>query len=159
MGLDMYLTKSSYVKNWDFITNRKHKVRVTLNGKVRKDIKPERVSSIEEEVMYWRKANHIHAWFVQNCQEGEDDCRRSYVSREQLESLATLCEEVLQFKADGKAPDEILPTQAGFFFGATEYDEYYYDQCKETAKVIREVLKEDNAEGAHLGEFYYQSSW
>jgi len=159
MGLDMYLTKSTYVQNWAHRPDVKHKVRVTMNNKTRKDIKPERVSEVIEDVMYWRKANHIHAWFVENCQDGEDNCQRTHVPREKLDELATLCEEVLQFKADGKSPDEILPTQAGFFFGATEYDEYYYGQCKETAEVIRELLKENNPEGTYSGEFYYQSSW
>ena len=112
MGLDMYLSKKTYVKNWDHNPNRKHKVTVKLNNKIRKDIKAERVSEITEDVMYWRKANHIHAWFVKNCQDGVDECQSSHVSREQLEQLATLCEEVLKFKADGKSPDETLPTQA-----------------------------------------------
>ena len=159
MGLDMYLTKNTYVKNWAHNPKTKHKVTVKLNNKIRKDIQPDRVSEIVEDVMYWRKANHIHAFFVDKCAAGEDICQRMYVPVETLEELATLCEQVLKFKADDKSPKEILPTKAGFFFGGTEYDEYYYAQCKETAEVIRELLKEDNPEGAYSGEFYYQASW
>ena len=80
MGLSMYLSKSTYVE------------KVTMNNKTKKDIKPERVSEIIEDVMYWRKANHIHTWFVENCQDGEDNCERAHVSRDQLDELATLCE-------------------------------------------------------------------
>jgi hypothetical protein len=155
----MYLSKKTYVKNWDHNPKMKHKITIKLNNKIRKDIKAERVSQITEDVMYWRKANHIHAWFVENCQGGEDDCRSSWVSREQLEELATLCEEVLKFKADGKSPKETLPTQGGFFFGDTEYGEYYYEECRETAETIRAILKEEQVKDAFPGEFYYQASW
>ena len=159
MGLDMYLSKKTYVKNWDHAPNVKHKITVKLNNKIRKDIKADRISHITEDVMYWRKANHIHSWFVENCQGGVDDCRSSWVSREQLEELATLCEEVLQFKADGKSPQETLPTQSGFFFGNTEYGEYYYEQCRETAETLRALLKEEQLKDVLGGEFYYQASW
>lgn len=30
--------------------------------------------SIMTEIAYWRKANHIHKWFVDNVQYGVDDC-------------------------------------------------------------------------------------
>lgn len=148
MGLDMYLSKKSYVKNWDFQSEeRRHKITIKLGGKARKDIKPKRISHIVEEVMYWRKANHIHDWFVQNCQEGKDECQESYVSTKQLEELANLCEEVSKTFDGG-----ILPTSKGFFFGSSEYNDYYFDECKRTAKELRKLLIEG-------GEYYYQSSW
>jgi len=158
MGLDMYLSKKTYVKNWDHNPKVKHKITVKLNNKIRKDIKAERVSEITEDVMYWRKANHIHSWFVENCQDGVDECQLSHVSREQLEDLAKLCEEVLQFEA-ASTNQALLPTKAGFFFGGTEYDEYYYQQCKETAETIRGLLKEEQVKGTYSSEFYYQASW
>ena len=64
MGLDMYLSKKTYVKRWDH--NRpeeQHEVTVRLGGVARKDIDPKKISYIEEEVGYWRKANQIHKWF------------------------------------------------------------------------------------------------
>ncbi len=150
MGLDMYLSKRSYVKNWDFQSDEeKHKITIKKGGKARKDIKPKRIAYITEEVMYWRKANHIHDWFVQNCQDGKDECQESYVSSEDLGKLADLCEEV------GRSCDGgILPTSSGFFFGATDYDEYYFDECKRTAKELRKLLAEEGD-----GEYCYQSSW
>jgi len=159
MGLDMYLSKKTYVKNWAHNPKVKHKVTVKLNNKIRKDIKPARVSSITEDVMYWRKANHIHNWFVDNCQDGVDNCQEYYVSREQLEQLVKLCEKVLKFKASDKSAKEILPAKEGFFFGNTEYDEYYYQDCRETIETIRALLKEEQVKDAYEGEFYYQASW
>lgn len=46
-------------------------------------------------VGYWRKANAIHQWFVDNCQDGIDDCRSVIVEREQLQTLKSLCETIL----------------------------------------------------------------
>ena len=115
MGLDMYLSKKTYVKNWAH-QQKHHVITVMYDGKMRTDIKPERIAYIEEEIMYWRKQNAIHNWFVENCQDGEDDCRDAYVEIDQLEKLADLCELVLESK-DG----ELLPTTEGFFFGGTLY--------------------------------------
>ena len=155
MGLDMYLEKRTYVKNWSHkAKEERHTVSVKLGGKARKDIKPKRISGVVEEILYWRKANAIHKWFVENIQNGEDDCKEYYVSKEQLEELAELCEKVVETK-----DTSLLETTSGFFFGGTEYDEYYFDECKRTAKVIRELLKEETPEGAFSGDFYYSSSW
>jgi cysteine desulfurase len=65
--------------------------------------------------VYWRKANQIHAWFVQNVQEGVDECERHWVPREKLVELRDLCLDVLEnglldfeaFKAAIR-PDTIL---------------------------------------------------
>lgn len=155
MGLDMYLTKRTYVKNWNH-KNDKHSVSVRLNGKKRKDIQPERVSEIVEDVMYWRKANHIHNWFVSNCQGGVDECQEARVSLDQLKELSALCKKVV----DKKDPS-LMETVQGFFFGSTDYDQYYYDMCTETHEVIEGLVKEveDNPEPAFNPTFYYQSSW
>ena len=154
MGLDMYLSKKTSVKNWSFQPKEeKHSISVKLGGKARKDIKPKRISEITEEIMYWRKANAIHSWFVENCQDGVDECQEAYVSKEQLEELASICEEVVKTKNTS-----LLETQGGFFFGGTEYDEYYFDECKNTAKVLRAVLKEETPQGCY-SSFTYQSSW
>ena len=163
MGLDMYLTKRTYVKNWNFQKDeQKHKVTVKLNGKSRKDIKPKRISQIIEDVGYWRKANQIHSWFVENVQDGRDECQESYVSLERLTELRDLCKEVIRYK-NSEFNNDNLPTSSGFFFGSTEYDEYYYEDCKDTIKIIDTILKEEeivsNTEGIYNAEYYYQASW
>ena len=40
MGLDMYLSKKTYVKNWKHDENRKHEVEVKLNGEPHPGIDP-----------------------------------------------------------------------------------------------------------------------
>jgi hypothetical protein len=95
MGLDMYLSKKTYVQNWDHHTpEERHEVIVKRGGKLVESIKPERVSYIEEQVGYWRKANHIHNWFVQNVQNGEDNCKPYYVDIADLMNLLDMCKQV-----------------------------------------------------------------
>lgn len=49
-----------------------------------------------QECHYWRKANAIHNFFVENVQDGEDDCGTYYVSKLVIEDLAERCDLVLQ---------------------------------------------------------------
>lgn len=148
MGLDMYLERHTYVGRYDTTAGDiRPKGRIEVEG-----IKTERVRSIVEEVGYWRKANHIHAWFIEHCAKGVDNCEPVYVSREQLQELLETVKRVL--KKPKSAPEE-LPTQAGFFFGGTDYDEYYFDDLKRTKKVLESVLLEDN----DSSDFYYRASW
>jgi hypothetical protein len=51
-----------------------------------------------------------------------------------------------------------LPTKSGFFFGGTEYNEYYYDDIKLTIKIITPLLKELEKD-KNFPEIYYHSSW
>jgi len=106
---------------------------------------------VEVSVGYWRKVNAVHSWFVDNCQGGEDDCRTSYVSREQLQELKDQCEKVI---ANPKDADELLPTQSGCFFGGTEYDEWYFEGLKETVEIVDRALAMPDE-----WEFEYHSSW
>ena len=165
MGLDMYLKKRTYIGNM----YRKEHERVKLLppdtqdnvfSPIKEYPKTERISEIIENVAYWRKCNHIHKWFVDNVQDGEDDCREYYVPKESLKELVNICKQVLReakIGANGiientEIVEELLPTVEGFFFGSTEYDEYYVESIKDTIKQLEPLLEEE-------GDFYYQSSW
>lgn len=109
---------------------------------------------IMQQVADWRKANAIHEWFVENIQDGEDDCRyHREVTESDLEKLLETCKAVL--KDIGKA-EELLPTQSGFFFGSTDYDQWYFDDIKYTIEQIEQVLKETDFD---IYAIYYCSSW
>lgn len=188
MGLDMYLTRRKYIGgNYEHnqvngvidITARGKKIPIDLN----------KLTYIEESVGYWRKANAIHKWFVDNVQEGNDDCKSYYVSTEQLEELLNLCKQVIEKAVvvkgkvvngetykdghwepvleDGEIiqnPEEIaeiLPTQRGFFFGSTDYDEYYIQDVKNTINIIETLLEEEkalNEQGIYC-DYEYTASW
>lgn len=95
-------------------------------------------------VGYWRKANAIHNWFLENCAARDrwadpiDDCRPIEIPVEKLEELLDDCKKVL---ADHSLAKELLPTEDGFFFGSTEYDEYYFDNIEYTIDIIVPVIK------------------
>ena len=109
---------------------------------------------IHEQVGYWRKANQIHAWFVEHVQDGIDDCDyHREVTKEILEELLDTCHEVL---CNPDLAELRLPTQCGFFFGGTEYDEYYMQDLKNTMDIITQVLETTDFEKEML---YYVSSW
>lgn len=183
MGLDMYLKKKTYVRNWDHMKpEQRHVITVSKGGSLASGIKTDRISEITEDVAYWRKANAIHRWFVQKVQNGNDDCGDYYVSKEQLQELVDLCKQVLSTveTADGAVhtgtvydqtgvheqyklgkvvaqqgiAQKLLPTQGGFFFGSTDYNEYYLEDLRETVSQIEPLLTEEGE-----GSFYYHSSW
>ena len=142
MGLDMYLHK----RTWIGIEARE---RLTMNG-LPDGVEPSKVTYVIQDAGYWRKANAIHRWFVENVQDDQDDCHTYEVSREQLQALLDTVDTVL------KHPDmaaHLLPTQAGFFFGNTEYGQDYIDVLMETKRILSEPLADTEA------DFEYSSSW
>lgn len=123
--------------------------------------------SIMKQVGYWRKANEIHNWFVENVQNGEDDCDyHNECTREILEDLLHTCKTVLDSCAttyrDGKVvidssvAEELLPRCRGFFFGGDGYDEYYVSDIVDTIKILEDVLATTDFETQMV---FYISSW
>lgn len=102
-------------------------------------------------VMYWRKFNAIHRRFVQNVQNGVDDCNRYPVTWKQLNALLKTCKMVLK---NYQLSSSLLPPQDGFFIGSTEVDENYFEDLKTTVKGIKELLKDYPEDQT----FYYHSS-
>ena len=104
-----------------------------------------------EEVMYWRKANQIREWFVNNLLDGVENCKRTPVYLDDLEELVETCETVL---ADHSKASELLPTSSGFFFGSTEYDEWYFDDLRETVEGLKRVIEDTDWETEEVS--YYE---
>ncbi len=161
MGLDMYLRASEYVSRNDWSRDENGDILDTPNEAFNAIVEAFKMQdvidntgfagiSIDFPMGYWRKANQIHNWFVENVQDGEDNCGSYYVSREQLEELKELCIQVL---ANKELAEDLLPTGAGFFFGSTTYDEYYYGDLNDTIGIITRCLE------SKFDSFEYQSSW
>lgn len=132
----------------------------------------------------WRKANQIHRWFVEKVQGGVDDCELYEVTEEQLEELLSICKEIKEcsdvhedIELDGykevdgvpvpnvsivrrmrntSIAELLLPTETGFFFGNTDYDEYYLANVEYTIEVLEKVLQETDFEHEIV---MYGSSW
>ena len=155
MGLDMYLTRETYIgaeyahRHIDgniFITKESKRIPINFN----------QISEITENVAYWRKANAIHKWFVDNVQNGNDDCNKYCVTVDQLKQLVKACKDTLE---DHSKAGELLPPQSGFFFGSTEIDDWYFEGLKSTVKQLTPVIKECSSDDNFDVTLYYQSSW
>lgn len=154
MGLDMYLNGKRFLFNVDEKDKERSQVIMSMFPEL-KEMKShygdEPVKGVTIEVGYWRKANAIHDWFVNNVQDGNDDCGYYYVNRKDLEDLRYLCQQALD---NPENADEILPTQDGFFFGSTDYNDWYMENLKSTIAII------DNALALPIEwDFEYHSSW
>lgn len=150
MGLDMYLTGKRYI--WEHSDKpEEQELAQALSQLPNLGSNGRRVKGIEVEAMYWRKANAIHKWFVDNVQDGEDECREHYVTREQLKELRDVCINAL---ADPENASNYLSPTSGFFFGSTATDQWYFDALKETIKGLNACLDMDKQ-----WSFYYCSSW
>ncbi len=187
MGLDMYLTQRFYVKNWDHMSDEEKHAITILKGGQPADIATDRISQVTVQEMYWRKANQIHKWFVDNVQNGVDDCGDYYVDPEQLGQLLLLVTRVLE--ASELEPAKI---ENGQVSAHDEAGNLIWKPCIEDGQAIKdasvamallpgesgcffgskdydqyyyEQLVETQAELKRIcsqeskGDFYYHSSW
>ena len=159
MGLDMYLYRKTFLYTGDYFNeDERDSIVVTKGGHSHPNIKNDRVKYVVEEVGYWRKANQIHKWFVDNVQNGVDNCGEYKVEEDQLANLLETCKLILD-KDPGKA-SVLLPVQSGFFFGSTNYDLDYFKDLENTVKIIESLFESDLDGGSYLqGDIYYSSSW
>lgn len=154
----MYLNASKHVHkvNWQDSTAKQLAVNpefttlmtMTKLDHVQSDIYG---ASVEVVCAYWRKSNAIHNWFVENVQEGKDDCGVYYVSVDNLKTLRDLCQRVI----DEKRPSLLMPRE-GFFFGSTDINEYYWEDMKESVVKLDRVLNLPDIDDL---SFSYHSSW
>jgi hypothetical protein len=149
MGLDMYLKAKRF-----YFDEAEGNAIIKLAMPEGHPFKELRSADVCIEIGYWRKANEIHNWFVNNVQKGDDDCGEYYVDPKHIETLLATVREVLN---NPKLAETLLPTQGGFFFGSTEYDECYFSGLRHTEEMLANVVSfvKDNP-AFHL---YYQSSW
>ena len=90
------------------------------------------------ELIYWRKANQVFDWFNRNCANNAiENCVPVPVSTYDLTNLLKDVNAVLE---DNSKSEELLPTTDGFFFGSTDYNEWYFDDLKYTKEKLEEVL-------------------
>lgn len=182
MGLDMYLNVSRSVYNSSYSPSEEYKALQSFinDNMVGSLLKPDRdgleVAGVNMQVASWRKANAIHNWFVENCQDGVDNCQETHIEVEQLEELISNCSEVLELlnpyygagEEEASIPDEvresvasILQPTSGFFFGSTDIDAWFYDDVKYTHDRLDEIVKwlKSEQRDKRFWDITYQSSW
>lgn len=191
MGLDMFLTTNSKA-----MSKEVNKLESGASDYEARLVGYRAKSGIVAE---WRKANQIHKWFVDHVQDGKDDCGTYEVEVEQLQELLETVNKVLgstklvkgqvrngysidhnmnrvyhvsdgMVLEDTETAEELLPSQGGFFFGSTDYDQYYWEDLEFTKEQLEAVLatveKDQNGWDWHYrGEYdwnltlQYSSSW
>lgn len=129
---------------------------------------------------YWRKANAIHAYFVDKFANGKDECQDIAVSKSKFKKFIADLEDTKKvldeskrfyFDADNKLLEseegssyyridcdveklKVAP-RGGFFFGPTEIGDWYYTDITETLDYFKEFLEEWKK-----GEVvWYSASW
>jgi len=156
MGLDQYLFARKYISGIDWDSPEKPNAEYTelIERYNAQDFAENYMASAEVSirVAYWRKANQIHGWLVDNVQRGLDNCGEYWVSREKLGELLELCKSVV---ADHSKAQELLPPREGFFFGGDGIDEWYFSELESTIQTLERVISNTPDEW----EFYYSSSW
>ena len=181
MGLDMYLegkfAKRAFAEPTDW-TSDEPRERSKDFETVRKAVKMPTAIPVDHEHSFytvafplarWRKANQIHNWFVQNCNDGRDEsCDKVYVNIDHLKQLLELVNEVLDTPEEKRqsVAEELLPPTSGFFFGTEEIseDSGYYDDLRYTKERLDEIIKfqkqqaEKNS-GQCFDSFEYEASW
>ena len=135
----------------------------------------------DEELAYFRKVNFIQKFFEDKYE--IPDAESVPITKEDLQELADLCERVMdKFEEWDGAKEalesddyieppkhiqdyaaELLPTCDGFFFGSTDYDNWYFNDVKDTMNTIRELIQEveDTYEGEDSDDYqlFYRAWW
>ena len=105
------------------------------------------------EVAYWRKANAIHGWIINNAGV-VDDCTPVSLTKQDIIQLRDDCQKVVDEGTEETAM-ELLPPTEGFFFGGTGIDEWYWDILKETIILLDKAIDESVDDAM----FEYLASW
>lgn len=108
---------------------------------------------------YWRKANAVHGWFVDQVQGGVDECQHSPVHVEKLAELLSVCTKALERyeNRDWSGAAELMEPRAGFFFGSTDLDDGWAMDMRDTIEIVERAVRLGIAAG--VTQFAYQSSW
>jgi hypothetical protein len=105
---------------------------------------------VRTQVAYWRKCNQIHAFFTR--EEELENCAEMSIDRDELEELQ---KRIAQVKADHSLAEELLPSQSGFFFGSTDYDEGYFKDLERTEEVLKRLLAHEDEDISYT----YTANW
>jgi hypothetical protein len=85
---------------------------------------------------YFRKVNFLFAYFQDKGKLVDE--YYAFVDKEDVEDIIDRCVKVLK---DNHLAHELLPTQSGFFFGGTDYDDYYFHDVQDCLRQMKKYLK------------------
>ena len=90
-----------------------------------------------KEIGYFRKVNFLIPFFENQLGCEIENLRKVKIDKEDAEELLKRCSAVLD---DHSRAKELLPTQEGFFFGSTDYDDYYFEDVESVRDYVKDTL-------------------
>ena len=105
------------------------------------------------QIGYFRKFNALHAYIVNNLADGRDECQEIYITKD---NLYTLLGKLYMISKNNELAESELPTASGFFFGGTEYDEWYFSDVKDALEMCELFLTNIDFDKYDL---VYHASW
>lgn len=113
------------------------------------------VTNDDDEIEYtYRKFNFLRLWLVNN--NDYDDTANLDVVDLPYENLLKLRKDCKTVLDDHDKADSILPTQDGFFFGSTDYDDWYFNDVKKLYTDLNEIV---NNYGENIAYITYEEWW
>ncbi len=119
-------------------------------------------------IIYWRKANMIHGWFLKNVSWIEDNVTTDVFKGSVLDNLVSDVETVVNLIEEKYDVNdyiiiteedpiyrkiiELLPPTPGYFFGSNDIDNIYYEILKHALKDLKDRYNQDD-------DYYYHASW
>lgn len=155
MGLDMYIYGAKKKKSLDIEAFVK---KLNEDEWVEEEMYADRESANDTliELAYWRKAHTIHKWFVDNVQDGVDECFVYIINDDilfkLLEYIETSIKEVLKIIGPNF---KIEDHWNGKIYNLTD-DMHLYLELTNTKELIEKVIQIDKKDDVHL---LYYSSW
>ncbi len=101
---------------------------------------------------YLRQANAIHAWFINNVQNGKETYDEVEITRSQMQQLLDLVCKVL---SSPSCAQTLLPTTTKFRF--QEYDDFYFSYLKSTRDILQSILHDKLYD--NYWQFTYYACW
>ena len=89
-----------------------------------------------KEIGYFRKVNFLIPFFENQLGCEIENLRKVKIDKD-AEELLKRCSAVLD---DHSRAKELLPTQEGFFFGSTDYDDYYFEDVESVRDYVKDTL-------------------
>ena len=85
---------------------------------------------------YFRKVNFLFKYY-EDRGKMYDQCY-AFTDVDDIDDIIDKCEQVLK---DHSLAHSLLPTQSGFFFGSTDYDDWYFSDVKDCLKQMKKYRK------------------
>lgn len=102
---------------------------------------------------YFRKYNWLYGWVRRKLKLPElENCEHYKLTRSMINDLIDDISKVL---SDQSLAKKLLPTEDGFFFGSTEYDDWYFnDLCDAKTQLTQLLAKMSDGEPADFWSWY-----